>query len=199
MEAEPMRKWLGSAVVALAVVMGGCSAEHPAPQLAPVSVAPQQQGDAAETGTTALPSEVSLPRIGAKSSLIPLGLNEDKTVQVPPVSQPMQAGWYDKAPAPGEVGPAVILGHVDGDHKPGIFYRLKEMAAGDDILVTRKDGKTLKFVVYNVAKVSKKDFPTDEVYGDTDGPELRVITCGGEFDRSAHSYKDNVIVFAKLV
>ncbi len=194
-----MRKWLGSAVVALAVVMGGCSAEHPAPQPAPVSVAPQQQGDAAETGATALPSEVSLPKIGAKSSLIPLGLNADRTIQVPPVSQPMQAGWYDKAPAPGETGPAVILGHVDGDHKPGIFYRLKEMAAGDDILVTRKDGKTLKFVVSKVAKVSKKDFPTDEVYGDTEGPELRVITCGGEFDRSAHSYKDNIIVFAKLV
>ncbi|MET0233898.1 MAG: class F sortase [Kibdelosporangium sp.] len=145
------------------------------------------------------PTEISIPKLGAKSSLIPLGLNADQTIQVPPVEQPMQAGWYDKAPTPGEIGPAVILGHVDGNKKPGIFFRLKEMAAGDEVLVSRQDGSTARFKATRVERVSKKDFPTDLVYGNTEGAELRLITCGGEFDHSARSYKDNVIVFASLV
>ncbi|WP_396279133.1 class F sortase [Kibdelosporangium aridum] len=146
-----------------------------------------------------VPTQISIPKIGAQSSLIALGLNPDQTVEVPPVTQPMQAGWYDKAPTPGEVGPAIILGHVDGNHKPGIFYRLKEMAAGDEILVTRTDGTKAKFLVDRVKQVSKSEFPTDEVYGDTTKPELRLITCGGVFDKDARSYKDNIIVFASLV
>nr|CEL22179.1 putative secreted protein [Kibdelosporangium sp. MJ126-NF4]CTQ92960.1 putative secreted protein [Kibdelosporangium sp. MJ126-NF4] len=144
------------------------------------------------------PTEVTIPKIGAHSSLIALGLNPDETVQVPPVTQPMQAGWYDKAPTPGEVGPAIILGHVDGDHKPGIFFKLKEMTAGDEILVNRSDGTKARFVVDRVKQVSKDSFPTDEVYGDTTRPELRLITCGGVFDKDARSYKDNIIVFATL-
>ncbi|MFC0109981.1 class F sortase [Kibdelosporangium aridum] len=195
-----MRKWLGSAVVALALVLGACSGEHEAPP--PVNSVPSQgtQTDQAVTALPAsVPTQISIPKIGAQSSLIALGLNPDQTVEVPPVTQPMQAGWYDKAPTPGELGPAIILGHVDGNHKPGIFYRLKEMAAGDEILVTRTDGTKAKFLVDRVKQVSKSEFPTDEVYGDTTKPELRLITCGGVFDKDARSYKDNIIVFASLV
>ncbi|MFD1049297.1 class F sortase, partial [Kibdelosporangium lantanae] len=144
------------------------------------------------------PTSVEIPKIGAKSSLVSLDLNADGTVQVPPVSTPMQAGWYDKAPTPGETGPAVILGHVDGNKQPGILFRLKDVAKGDDVLVTRQDGRHLRFVVDRVEQVAKDAFPTDEVYGDTTGPELRLITCGGVFDHAAHSYKDNIVVFAKL-
>jgi LPXTG-site transpeptidase (sortase) family protein len=154
--------------------------------------------DEAAQQADAPPAEIFIPKINAKSSLVPLGLNADQTVEVPPVSRPMQAGWYDKAPAPGEVGPAVILGHVDGNKQPGIFHRLKEMAAGDEIKVSRTDGTQLRFVVDKVEKVAKSDFPTDQVYGDTSKPELRLITCGGEFDKAAHSYKDNIVVFASL-
>lgn len=146
----------------------------------------------------ATPTEVRIPKIGATSSLISLGLNADETVQVPPVTQPMQAGWYNQAPTPGEAGPAIILGHVDGNKKPGIFFRLKELVDGDGVEVSRADGTVARFVVYSVKRVAKKDFPTDEVYGDTEGPELRLITCGGVFDRNARSYQDNIIVFAKL-
>ncbi|SMC86217.1 class F sortase [Kibdelosporangium aridum] len=196
-----MRKWLGSAVVALALVLGACSGEHEATP-PPVNSVPSQgtQTDQAVTALPAsVPTQISIPKIGAQSSLIALGLNPDQTVEVPPVTQPMQAGWYDKAPTPGELGPAIILGHVDGNHKPGIFYRLKEMAAGDEILVTRTDGTKAKFLVDRVKQVSKSEFPTDEVYGDTTKPELRLITCGGVFDKDARSYKDNIIVFASLV
>ncbi|ALG13666.1 class F sortase [Kibdelosporangium phytohabitans] len=199
-----MRKWLGGAVVALALVLGACSGEQAAaPRPAEnTSVAPPQADQADQREQTALsastPTEVSIPKIGAHSTLVPLGLNPDETVQVPPVTQPMQAGWYDKAPTPGEIGPAVILGHVDGDHKPGIFYKLKEMAAGDEIFVSRSDGTKVRFVADRVKQVSKDAFPTDEVYGDTTKPELRLITCGGVFDKGARSYKDNIIVFATM-
>jgi LPXTG-site transpeptidase (sortase) family protein len=197
-----MRKWLGSAVLIL--VLAGCSGQADPPTVPkPDAPAASAQAPPVDKNVTVLPAspptEISIPKIGAKSSLIALGLNADKTIQVPPVEQPMQAGWYDKAPTPGEVGPAVILGHVDGNKKPGIFFRLKEMAVGDEVLVTRQDGSTARFKVTRVEQVSKKDFPTDLVYGNTEGPELRLITCGGVFDHSARSYKDNVIVFATLV
>ena len=145
------------------------------------------------------PTELSVPRIGAKSSLIPLGLNPDETVEVPPVEKPTQAGWYKHARTPGESGPAVLLGHVDGNKQPGIFFRLKELAAGDEVEVSRKDGTTAKFRVRKTEQIAKDSFPTEAVYGETDQPELRLITCGGSFDQAAHSYRDNIIVYATLI
>ncbi|MET8762183.1 sortase [Lentzea sp. NPDC004782] len=109
------------------------------------------------------------------------------------------AGWYELARTPGEAGPAILLGHVDGLNKPGIFFRLKELVAGDEIEVPRKDGTTARFRVRKTEQIAKSGFPTEAVYGDTAEPELRLITCGGSFDRAAHSYRDNVIVYATLV
>jgi LPXTG-site transpeptidase (sortase) family protein len=202
-----MRKWLGSAVVALVLTLAGCSAEQaPSIPVAPtgtsassaLSTVAEQSGTDVAALPASTPTEISIPKIGAKSTLVALGLNPDQTIEVPPVSKPMQAGWYTKAPTPGEVGPAVIVGHVDGNKQPGIFYRLKEMAAGDEILVSRQDGTTARFLVSEVKQVAKKEFPTDMVYGDTTDAELRLITCGGQFDHDAHSYVDNIVVFAKF-
>lgn len=145
-----------------------------------------------------VPTGLWVPRIEARSSLVSLGLNKDGTVEVPPLTRPMQAGWYSFGPTPGEVGPAVILGHVDGYHRPGVFYRLHELAPGDIVSISRTDRSVIRFVVRRVAQISKTRFPTDSVYGDTPGPELRLITCGGRFDRAAHSYVDNIIVYAAL-
>lgn len=144
------------------------------------------------------PAWIKVPSIGAESSLVPLGLNSDRTVEIPPVSEPLQAGWYKHSPTPGEVGPAVILGHVDGKGQKGIFYRLRELEPGAEILVGRDDGSVAKFVVDRKEQVPKKSFPTEKVYGDTTKPQIRLITCGGEFDRSAGSYRDNIIVYGSL-
>jgi hypothetical protein len=144
------------------------------------------------------PTEIDIPKIAAHSTLVPLGLQPDGTIQVPPVSTPLQAGWYSYGPTPGEIGPAVVLGHVDGNRQKGIFYRLKELTPGDRISVSRKDGSTAVFVVRKVDQVDKDAFPENLVYGNTSDAELRLITCGGSFDRTAHSYVDNVIVFAEL-
>lgn len=142
------------------------------------------------------PESVEIPKINAHSTLAPMGLQADGTLEVPPTNQPKQAGWYSGGPAPGEIGAAVLLGHFDGNKQAGIFYRLRELVPGDEILVKRKDGTTLKFLVQRAQQVAKDTFPTDVVYGDTEAPELRLITCGGGFDRTAQSYTDNLIVFA---
>ncbi|MEU8414943.1 class F sortase [Amycolatopsis japonica] len=144
------------------------------------------------------PVAVHIPKLGADSSLIELGLDANRRMRTPPVTTPMQAGWYEPGPAPGQTGPAVIVGHVDGASQPGIFYRLHELAPGDRVTVERADGSVVTFVVRRTIHAPKERFPTKEVYGRTAGPELRLITCGGSFDRAARSYRDNVIVFARL-
>lgn len=144
------------------------------------------------------PIAVRIPKIDADSSLIKLGLDANRRMQIPSVATPMQAGWYEPGPAPGQTGPAVIVGHVDGRAQPGIFFRLHELAAGDRVTIERADGSVVTFVVHRTIRVPKDRFPTKEVYGRTGGPELRLITCGGSFDGTARSYRDNVIVFARL-
>ena len=146
------------------------------------------------------PVELRIESIGAVSSLVPLGLNPDQTISVPPVSRPMQASWYKFGPPPGAAGPAVVLGHVNGNGMPGIFARLHETKPGDQVKVTRNDGSTAIFTITRLEQTAKDGFPTEAIYGDLPGntSELRLITCGGTFDRGARSYKDNIIAFATL-
>lgn len=192
-------------VVLAAVLLGACAV--PSEQSASTSTTVTGTAEAAVTSTTTVarslersePTELWIPHIGARSSLIPLGLNKDGTVEVPPVERPMQAGWYSLGPTPGEVGPAVVLGHVDGYRNPGIFYRLHELVPGDDVEISRADGSVVRFVVRKVDQVAKAQFPTEAVYGQTPDSELRLITCGGRFNQAAHSYVDNIVVYATLI
>jgi LPXTG-site transpeptidase (sortase) family protein len=109
-----------------------------------------------------------------------------------------RAGWFTRGPVPGETGPAVIAGHVDSADGPAVFFRLAELEDGDDVLVDRADGTTVRFTVTSVDRYPKDEFPTEQVYGPTPRAELRLITCGGEFDADARSYRDNVVVSAVL-
>jgi LPXTG-site transpeptidase (sortase) family protein len=144
----------------------------------------------------ALPAHVAVPRIGISSSLQRLHLLANGELQSP--SAWMEAGWYADGTRPGDVGPAVIAGHVDSTLGPAVFYRLREMRVGDKILVTEVGGKVLTFVVSEVRSYPKDEFPTDTVYGPTALPELRLVTCTGEFDYIHHNYLDNLVVFAVL-
>jgi len=184
------------ATTVLAVMLAaGCStATDPAP--------PQGAGSVAAAQQVQQPSaldgfRVSIPTLGVSSSLVGVGLNPDRTIQVPPLAQPMQAGVYERGPRPGEDGPAVVLAHVNGGGRPGFGAGFHTLAAGDEITVDTPQG-TKRFAVTRTQTVDKADFPTREVYSDTDGPELRLVTCGGDLDRSAHSYLSQVIVFARL-
>jgi len=145
-----------------------------------------------------VPTQLAIPAIGINTSLMPLGLNSDGTIAVPPLRASAPAGWYQNLATPGEVGPAIVLGHVDTRDGPAIFYRLRELRPGAAIAVTRADGRTAVFTVNQVSEYPKSAFPADAVYGATDRPVLRLITCGGSFDRLRHSYRGNVVVFASL-
>ncbi|KFZ83456.1 peptidase C60 [Amycolatopsis sp. MJM2582] len=191
----------GGRVVAAALVLSlaltGCGTDEPA---APAAAAPSESAPPVVkpyNGTR--PTNVKIPKIGAESSLVTVAVGKDGKMSVPSAKNPMQAAWYRLSPVPGDVGPSILLGHVDGNKQPGIFYKLKDVNPGDEVLVERSDGKNLKFVVEKKDQVPKDQFPEEAVYGNTDKPQLRLITCGGVFDKEEHSYKDNIIVYANLV
>jgi hypothetical protein len=144
----------------------------------------------------ALPARIVIPRLGISSGLQRLHLRQDGGLQSP--SAWTEAGWYAEGTRPGDVGPAVIAGHVDSTLGPAVFYRLREMRPGDKILVTDVGGTVLTFVVSEVRSYPKDEFPTDTVYGPTALPELRLVTCTGDFDYVHHNYLDNLVVFAVL-
>jgi len=143
------------------------------------------------------PVRVTIPVLGVTSSVIDLGLAGDGSMELPPGAYPV--GWYDRSPTPGQIGPAVIVGHVDWGDDHGAFYGLRAMRPGDLIMVDRADGTTATFRVGRVERHAKDDFPTGEVYGDVGWSALRLITCGGRFDKKTGDYEDNIIVFARLV
>lgn len=144
------------------------------------------------------PTRLEIPTIGVTTSLMPLGLNPDHSLQVPPLSRAQEAGWYRYGPTPGSKGAAVIAGHVDTTRGPAVFFRLGKLRPGDVIKVHRQDGTTAEFRVDSAEAVSKNDFPTQKVYGRVGYPALRLITCGGSFDRGSGHYTDNIIVYAHL-
>lgn len=149
------------------------------------------------TMDAATPVRLQIPAIGVDSDLMNLGLQTDGTLEVPPAGFP--AGWYTGAPTPGQLGPAIIAGHVDWGGQPGVFFDLRDLTAGDEIHVIREDGSTARFRIDRIERFAKDQFPTQLVYADLDHAGLRLITCGGDFDRQTRSYKDNLIVFARLL
>lgn len=144
------------------------------------------------------PTRIRIPSIGVDAPLKSVGVEKTGEIEVPPLSQPQIGGWYRLGPTPGEMGPAVILGHVNTVRGPAVFSRLRELRRGDTIAVARADGSTAVFTVDGAEQASKNRFPTKRVYGHVDSPSLRLITCGGVFNPSTHSYTDNIIVYASL-
>jgi len=140
---------------------------------------------------------VRAPGIGVDTGLLRVGLNVDRSLEVPDSFS--VAGWYERGTAPGQVGPAVIVGHYDSVDGPGVFSRLDRLLPGQRVHVDRADGSRVSFIVDRVQQVGKDDFPTAAVHGPVGRPELRLITCGGDFDRDSRHYRDNTIVFAHQV
>ena len=147
--------------------------------------------------TDAVATRVEIPAIGVDSTLEQLPLDSAGTL-TPPVDF-LAAGWYREGTVPGDIGPAVIAGHVDSVSAPAVFARLGELAAGDQIIITLSTGATKKFEVDSLLTTPKDDFPTQRVYGPTPTAQLRVITCDGDFDSTTGHYVDNLVVSASLV
>jgi LPXTG-site transpeptidase (sortase) family protein len=195
----------------LVVIVGGTAGllltRHSTPALRPVAagvaalpaptgpiVAPPQS---APPAPVASPVSLTIPLIGVKTNLITLGLAKGGGMQVP--SSTTVAGWYTGSPRPGAVGSAIIVGHIDSETRPGVFYRLSELRSGDDVFVKRSDGTTAEFRVTSVQTYLKDQFPTEKVYGPTPDAELRLITCGGAFDSATRHYLSNIVVYATQV
>jgi hypothetical protein len=147
--------------------------------------------------TAPLPVALRIPAIGVRTRLIRLGITRQGTLQ-PPASTSV-AGWYTRSPRPGEIGSAIIAGHIDSYQGPGIFYRLRELRAGDRVYVRQADSKLAIFRVTAVREYAKAHFPTARVYGPAPDAELNLITCGGTFDYATHSYLSNVVVYSTQV
>jgi hypothetical protein len=146
------------------------------------------------------PLTLTVPKLGIRSTrLVRLGLAADGSIQVPPTGKNSPAGWFTGSPTPGQLGPAVLLGHVDSaEAGPAIFFRLGALRPGDTATVRRSDGTDAVFTVDRVEEYAKTTFPTLRVFGNTTRAELRLITCGGHFDPHLGSYEDNIVVFARL-
>jgi LPXTG-site transpeptidase (sortase) family protein len=139
------------------------------------------------------PVRVTIPAIGVDAKLVPVGLKPDGSVQTPDFGL---AAWYAPGPRPGDTGPAVLLAHVDSKAGgPDVFYRLHELKPGDQVTVHYHDATTT-FAVTDTEQTAKTALPTKRIWQATKRPVLRLITCGGQFDPAAHSYLDNVIVYA---
>lgn len=146
------------------------------------------------------PVRISIPAIGVTSTVQQLGLAADGTVQVPPLGRDSHTGWYKYSPTPGQLGPSIVLGHIDSaKYGPGVFYRLGDLRQHDRVAVTRADRTVAVFEIERVVEYPKKHFPTLQVYGNLDHAGLRLITCGGKFDPSVKSYEDNIVAYASLV
>lgn len=145
------------------------------------------------------PVTVAVPAIGVESDVMELGLQDDGLIEVPPYNYGSPAGWYVHSPTPGEVGPSVILGHRNGlEGGPGIFADLPQVEVGDSVEVTRADGSLASFTIYRVELFDKGEaFPTLEVYGNTTGPEIRLITCDG-LNAETGMLEDNFIAYGEL-
>lgn len=142
------------------------------------------------------PKSVQIPAIGVRSTLMSLKLDKSGELERP--KEFARAGWYDGGPVPGATGPAVIAGHVDSKTGPAVFWRLRDLKPGDEVRVELSDKSTVKFRVAQVKAYPKRKFPTAAVYGPTPIPTLRLITCGGDWEREG-GYRDNVVVYAELV
>jgi hypothetical protein len=143
------------------------------------------------------PVAVEIPSIKVSSTLERLHLNPDGTLAVPKDFN--EAGWWAEGTHPGAAGPAIVVGHVDSYTGPAVFYHLGSLLPGAAIQIQLADDEVLQFTVEQVMHFPKDEFPTRAIYSPTDGSTLRLITCGGVFDRSKKSYKDNIVVFASLV
>jgi sortase (surface protein transpeptidase) len=218
MAADVARRRRAWTITAVALLLGGAAAvgvgfatQTPSPPgpkpvaaaelnteaAAPVPAPSTRPTHAAKPKPVAKPTSVSIPSVGISSTLLTMGLAKDGTIAVAaPGKDFNKAGWFKGSPRPGQDGPAVIEGHVDSVYGKSVFYRLGAVKKGAEVRVGRADGSRVTFVVDRVASYPKADFPVATVYGNTAGPELRLITCGGAVDHKTGHYVDNTVVYA---
>lgn len=155
-------------------------------------------GPAAMAIGRSTPTRIIIPAINVSAPIISVGLAGDGAVATPPLSNNNLAGWYSGGPSPGQLGPAVIVGHVDGPQGESVFYNLGKLRPGQLITMDLANHRAAMFSVYSVEVYPKDNFPADRVYADYSRPGLRLITCGGKYVGGSLGYADNVVVYASM-
>ncbi len=184
----------GAGATALAHASGPAAhALVAAPPVPLARILPAPEAPALPAGAT--PVRLRVPSVGLDAPLVPVRLDDAGALSVP--DDFSVAGWYADGPRPGEGGPATIVGHVDSYKGPAVFYRLGDLEPEDRAVVDYSDGHSIEFRVHHRTEHGKDAFPTATVYANTPTPELRLITCGGPFDRSSRRYTNNVIIWAR--
>jgi hypothetical protein len=145
------------------------------------------------------PVRLLIPSLDLRAPVHRVGLADDGTIAVPDLNRHAEAGWYQGGPTPGQVGPAIIVGHADTRSGPSVFHALRTVRRGAMVEVTREDRRVAVFRVDSVEHFDKDKLPRERVYGDFSRPALRLITCGGRWEGPGTGYSDNIIVFASLV
>ena len=197
-----------AAALALGTLLAGCATSSGGESASPAVTATtnpfsagglQDPADAAATAAPAAeaPVRVRIDALGVDSALEQLTVDAGGRLEAP--ADYDTAGWFRDGVRPGDVGPAIIAGHVDSPTAPAVFARIAELHAGDEIVVTASDGADRTFRVSGSVQTAKSQFPTAEVYRNVPAPELRLITCAGAFDTSIGHYTDNLVVFATAV
>lgn len=196
---KPAQILLSLCGLLLALSVVGCGSPDPAAnpdRYAPPLTSVTTPEPHAAAWLAANPTQVDVPSIGAKSSLIPLGLNADHTFNLPDAHHPLQGGWFEVTTKDPQRTPVlVIIGHVDGDQKPGLFFHLRDIKPGAKVTVGMDDGTTRNYSITHLDRVPKTAFPGPAVFAPTPDSEIRLITCGGKLDRQAHSYEDNEVAY----
>jgi sortase (surface protein transpeptidase) len=201
------RRRAGAALACAALIVsvaacGGSPPQDPVPLTIAAQPTPETTTSLApKAAKVAVPSRIRIPSIDVDASIVKIGLKANGDMVTP---KPGKAGWYSPkppkgkppVPRPGEPGPAVIAAHVDSRTGPDVFARLKELKPGAEIRVTDQGGATYTFAMQRMKQTPKDELPKQEIWGETDGPTLRLITCGGSFDHATGHYRDNVTIFA---
>jgi hypothetical protein len=169
----------------------------PAPATQPTLTAPRSSSARSTSLLRSRPTSLELSRLEISGEIIPVGLLQDGSLETPDVFS-HDVGWFDEGVTPGEVGTAILTGHVDTINGPSVFARLNEVVPGDTIKIKRADGNVAVFRVTKTEAFEQNSFPSEIVYKESSLPEIRLITCGGVFDESTQRYSHNTVVFARL-
>lgn len=173
----------------------------PAPDSSPAGAVPRQATPSSATApalSRSVPTRLKIPAIAVDAPFTPLSIGSSGRLDAPPPNDNNLVGWFQGGVTPGERGASIVAGHVDTKTGPAVFLQLRFLRPGATVDITRADGTVASFKVDTVETFSKAKFPDKRVYADTPDAQLRLITCGGEYDKKAKDYEDNVVVFAHL-
>jgi sortase (surface protein transpeptidase) len=183
--------WLVVATLALlaALVLPGCGQPPPVSHKTGHKTGPLRSSTA----------RLLIPAIGVNAPIEPIGVLPDGTLAIPTQDPWNDVGWYNAGPHPAEQGSAVINGHLDRPGgSPAVFWHLGTLHIGDAVIVVDAQGKTLHFHVTRIMFYAPQAAPVQDIFGNTAGSYLNLMTCAGVWIPSEHQTSLRLVVYTSL-